>query len=47
MLRTQTGSWTPVFGVMIAADGIAAVLALLVLRPLRRRLAKREYEPEA
>ncbi len=41
-LRSQTGSWVPVFAVMIAADGLAAVLALVVLRPLRARLAKRE-----
>jgi OFA family oxalate/formate antiporter-like MFS transporter len=42
VLRSQTGSWTPVFAVMIAADGIAALLALFVLRPLRGRLAKME-----
>src|SRR4029077_7592063 len=42
VLRWQTGSCTPVFAVMIAADGIAALLALFVLRPLRRRLAKVE-----
>jgi OFA family oxalate/formate antiporter-like MFS transporter len=44
LLRTRTGSWTPVFAVMIAADGIAALLALLVLRPLRARLANMEGE---
>jgi MFS transporter, OFA family, oxalate/formate antiporter len=44
VLRSQTGTWTPVFAVMIAADGIAALLALLVLRPLRRRLAKMEED---
>jgi len=42
LLRTQTGSWVPVFAIMIAADWIAALLALVVLRPLRKRLAKRE-----
>ena len=47
VLRSQTGSWTPVFAVMIAADGIAALLALLVLRPLRVRLAKMEEEKRA
>jgi OFA family oxalate/formate antiporter-like MFS transporter len=41
-LQAQTGSWDQVFAVMIAFDWIAAVLALLVLRPLRTRLAKRE-----
>jgi OFA family oxalate/formate antiporter-like MFS transporter len=44
VLRSQTGSWTPVFAVMIAADGIAALLALFVLRPLRGRLARMEEE---
>lgn len=42
VLRAHTESWTPVFAVMIAADGIAALLALLVLRPWRKRLALRE-----
>jgi OFA family oxalate/formate antiporter-like MFS transporter len=44
LLHTQTKGWTSVFSVMIAADGIAALLALLVLRPLRARLAQREEE---
>ncbi len=39
-LLVRVGDWTPVFAVMIAADTIAALLALLVLRPLRRRLAR-------
>jgi OFA family oxalate/formate antiporter-like MFS transporter len=34
--------WVAVFCIMIAADWIEAMLALLVLRPLRRRLAKKE-----
>jgi OFA family oxalate/formate antiporter-like MFS transporter len=40
LLRSQTGTWAPVFAIMISADCIAALLALLVLRPLRRREAK-------
>jgi MFS transporter, OFA family, oxalate/formate antiporter len=44
VLRTETGSWTPVFAVMIAADWLAALLALLALRPLRTRLAQREED---
>ena len=44
LLRSQMGSWTPVFAIMIAADGLAALLALFVLRPLRARLAKMEAE---
>jgi OFA family oxalate/formate antiporter-like MFS transporter len=38
-LHAHTGSWTLVFAVMIAADFVAALLALGVLRPLRRRWA--------
>ncbi len=39
-LYEQTESWVPVFGLMIAADWVAALLALGVLRPLRRRAAQ-------
>jgi OFA family oxalate/formate antiporter-like MFS transporter len=42
VLRAETGSWSPVFAVMIAADALAALLALFVLRPLRIRLAERD-----
>jgi OFA family oxalate/formate antiporter-like MFS transporter len=42
LLRTRTGSWAPTFAVMIAADWIAALLALFVLRPLRARLVEME-----
>ncbi|MCS6850594.1 MAG: oxalate/formate MFS antiporter, partial [Gemmataceae bacterium] len=38
-LRAWTGDWTVVFSVMIAADWLAALLAVGVLRPLRRRSA--------
>lgn len=44
VLRSQTGTWTLVFAVMIVADWIAALLALFVLRPLRMRLAKMEED---
>jgi OFA family oxalate/formate antiporter-like MFS transporter len=37
-MRAETGNWVAVFVVMIAADWVAALLALLVLRPLRRKL---------
>jgi OFA family oxalate/formate antiporter-like MFS transporter len=43
-LQAATGSWELVFGIMIAADWLAAILALAVLRPLRRRLAERGAE---
>jgi OFA family oxalate/formate antiporter-like MFS transporter len=38
-VHAATGSWELIFAVMIAADFIAALLALFVLRPLRRRWA--------
>ncbi|MBV9287029.1 MAG: oxalate/formate MFS antiporter, partial [Hyphomicrobiales bacterium] len=31
-----SGSWLPVFGIAIAFDVIVALLALLVLKPMRR-----------
>jgi OFA family oxalate/formate antiporter-like MFS transporter len=36
-LQAQTGDWVPVFAVMIAFDWLAALLAVLALRPLHRR----------
>jgi OFA family oxalate/formate antiporter-like MFS transporter len=42
VIRSQTGSWSGVFVVMIAADAVASLLALFVLRPLRRHLANVE-----
>ncbi|MDE1941857.1 MAG: oxalate/formate MFS antiporter [Betaproteobacteria bacterium] len=36
-LHEATGSWIPVFGVVITLDILAAVLALVALKPLRRR----------
>ena len=38
-LHAQTGNWALVFALMIAADWIAALLAILVLRRLRQRIA--------
>jgi len=37
LLHEKTGSWIPVFEVVIAMDLITAVLAYVVLRPMRRR----------
>ncbi len=39
-LQDQSGSWAPVFAFMIAFDWIAALLALVVLPRVRRRLAE-------
>ncbi len=36
LIHGSTGSWTPVFGLMIGFDALAALLAFFVLRPLRR-----------
>src|SRR5262249_28185852 len=38
-LHAETGSWELVFALMITADWSAAMLALFVLRPLRRRVS--------
>jgi MFS transporter, OFA family, oxalate/formate antiporter len=37
LLHESTGSWIPVFAVIIAMDFTTAVLAIAVLKPLRRR----------
>ena len=39
LLREQTGSWLPVFSIVIALDIITGILALLVLKPMRSRHA--------
>ncbi len=47
-LRTATGSWTPVFLIVVALDLLTALLALLVLKPLRIRWVERSAaEPRA
>jgi OFA family oxalate/formate antiporter-like MFS transporter len=45
LLRDATGSWTAVFHIAAAANLLAAVLALFVLKPLRRRLLDRAASP--
>jgi len=35
-LREQTGSWLPVFAIIIALDALTGILALAALKPLRR-----------
>jgi OFA family oxalate/formate antiporter-like MFS transporter len=37
LMHEKTGSWHPVFATAITLDIIAALLALLVLKPWRRR----------
>ena len=36
LLRVQTGSWLPVFAIIIAMDALTGILALAVLKPMRR-----------
>ena len=46
-LHQSTGSWVPVFAVIITMDFATALLAIAVLRPMRRRwLAKAELARE-
>jgi MFS transporter, OFA family, oxalate/formate antiporter len=39
LLYAQTGSWLPVFTIIIAMDALTGILALAVLKPMRRRYA--------
>jgi oxalate/formate antiporter len=41
MLHERTGSWTPVFMSAIAMDILTALLAIALLKPMRRRLLAR------
>jgi len=36
VLREQTGSWLPVFAIIIAMDTLTGILALIALKPMRR-----------
>ena len=39
LLREQTGSWLPVFVIIIALDALTGILALTLLKPMRRAYA--------
>ncbi|SHN83461.1 oxalate/formate MFS antiporter [Bradyrhizobium erythrophlei] len=41
LLREQTGSWLPVFAIIIAMDALTGILALVALKPMRRAYAAR------
>jgi MFS family permease len=41
LVYTSTGSWLPVFALMIVLDATAALLALFVLKPMRMRYLKK------
>ena len=36
LIHDGAGSWLPVFGLIIAMDALTAILALAVLKPMRR-----------
>ena len=39
LLREYTGSWLPVFAIVIALDALTGILALAALKPMRRAYA--------
>jgi OFA family oxalate/formate antiporter-like MFS transporter len=41
LLREQTGSWLPVFAIIIAMDALTGILALALLKPMRRAYTAR------
>jgi OFA family oxalate/formate antiporter-like MFS transporter len=41
LLREQTGSWLPVFTIIIVMDVVTGILALVALKPMRRAFAAR------
>lgn len=47
LLHDATGSWTPVFATVICMDLTTAALALLVLKPMRRKFLSRSKEAVA
>lgn len=44
LLHDASGSWTPVFATVICMDFMTAILALLVLKPVRRRFLTKTRE---
>ena len=42
LIHGAAGSWIPVFGIMIALDASAALLAFFVLRPMRAKYMMRQ-----
>ena len=45
LLHKATGSWMPVFELVIATNFVTALLAVFVLKPLRRRWASGQQAP--
>ena len=46
LLHQWTGSWIPVFAVIITMDFATAALAIFALKPLRRRWIERGHDPD-
>ncbi len=44
MLHDATGSWTPVFATVICMDFLTALLAILILKPVRRKFLAKTKE---
>lgn len=44
MLHDATGSWTPVFATVIAMDFLTAILAIVILKPMRRKFLAKTKE---
>ena len=44
-IHASQGSWLPVFGLIIAMDVLTGLLAILALKPLRRRLKTPSLQP--
>jgi OFA family oxalate/formate antiporter-like MFS transporter len=38
-LHDKAGSWLPVFAIIITMDALTGILALVALKPLRKRYA--------
>ncbi|MFM0036900.1 oxalate/formate MFS antiporter [Paraburkholderia strydomiana] len=47
LLHQHAGSWVPVFGVAITLDVVTAVLAMLVLKPMRARFLQKSVSADA
>jgi oxalate/formate antiporter len=47
LIFSQTGSWMPVFGIIIVMDVLTGLLAIFALAPMRRRLIGSAQETDA
>jgi MFS family permease len=47
LLHASTGSWIPVFAVIITMDFATALLAIAVLKPMRRRFIEKSARARA